>query len=237
MTGPRGPVVAIDGPASSGKSTVGALAAARLGLRFCDTGLFYRAAAWLALQRGVAPDDGPTLAALVPELRLEPDAAGRYLRVRAAGREITGLVHDPSIERIVSEVSRQPEVRAALLPRQRELAASGGIVVAGRDIGTVVLPDADIKIYLDATLAERARRRGLERGVPDDGSSAAAEERIVAELRARDALDSSRAAAPLRVAPDAVVIRTDGFTLEQAVEAVVAAVESKVGAGPFPQVP
>ena len=215
------PVVALDGPGSSGKSTVGAMAAARLGFRFCDTGLFYRAATWLALERGVPLGDGPALAALVPELRLEADDAGGYTRVLAAGREITSLVHVPEIDRAVSEVSRQPELRTALLPRQRELAAGGGIVVAGRDIGTVVLPDADLKIYLDASLAERARRRGLERGIPAQDRDGAAARRTLDELRARDATDSGRETAPLRVAPDAVVIRTDGFTLEEAVDAVV----------------
>jgi cytidylate kinase len=220
------PVVAIDGPGSSGKSTVGALAAARLGFRFCDTGLFYRAAAWLALQRGVRVDDGPSLAALAPDLRLEADGAGRYLRVRAAGEDVTALVHGPEIDRVVSEVARQPELRAALLPRQRELAEEGGIVVAGRDIGTVVLPQADLKIYLDASLPERARRRGLERGIPAGDGDGDAARRTREELQARDAIDSGRAAAPLRVAPDAIVIRTDGFTLEQAVDAVVHAIET-----------
>ena len=220
----RPPVVAVDGPGSSGKSTVGALAAERLGFRFCDTGLFYRAAAWLAVHRGVALDDGPALATLVPLLVLESDGRGRYVRVRADGRDVTALVHRPEIDRVVSEVSRQPELRRALLSRQRVLAEGGGIVVAGRDIGTVVLPDADVKIYLDASLAERARRRRLERGIRDEGEGAAEAGRILDELRRRDAIDSGRAAAPLRVAPDAIVICTDGFALEESVEAVVRAV-------------
>ena len=230
-----GPVVAIDGPGSSGKTTVGALAAARLGFRFCDTGLFYRAAAWLALRRGVLLDDGPSLAAQAPDLRLEADDAGRYVRVRAAGEDVTALVHSPEIDRVVSEVARQPELRAALLPRQRELAEEGGIVVAGRDIGTVVLPEADLKIYLDASLPERARRRGLERGIPAGEVDGDAARRTRDELQARDAIDSGRASAPLRVAPDAIVIHTDGFTLEEAVDAVVEAVESaRRAAGPRP---
>ena len=219
-------MIAIDGPGSSGKSTVGALAAARLGFRFCDTGLFYRAAAWLALRRGVPIDDGASLAALAQDLRLEADDAGRYVRVRAAGDDVTALVHTPEIDRVVSEVARQPELRAALLPRQREVAEAGGIVVAGRDIGTVVLPDADLKIYLEASLLERARRRGLERGIPPGEHGEDAARRTREELQARDAIDSGRAPAPLRVAPDAIVIRTDGFTLEEAVDAVVNAIET-----------
>lgn len=236
MTLQGGPLIAVDGPGSSGKSTVGALVAARLGLRFCDTGLFYRAATWLALERGVAPDDGPALARLVPELRLEADAEGRYTRVRAAGRDVTPFVHGPRIEREVSEVSRQPEVRAALLVRQRELAAERGIVMAGRDIGTVVLPDADVKIYLDASLAERARRRVLERGAGADQSGEAGR-RVLDELRRRDAIDSGRTTAPLRIAPDAIVICTDGFEIEDTVDAVLRAVEASpatLALGPDP---
>ncbi|MGC8634584.1 MAG: (d)CMP kinase [Candidatus Limnocylindrales bacterium] len=220
----RGPVVALDGPGSSGKTTVGALAAARLGLRFCDTGLFYRGVAWLALRREVPLHDGPALAALAPEVELEADQAGRYVRVRAAGADVTGSVHGPEIDRVVSEVARQPELRAALLPRQRALAAQGGIVMAGRDIGTVVLPDADCKIYLDASLEERARRRGLERGIGAEDGGSDAVRGILDELRARDALDAGRITAPMRAARDATVLRTDGSTLEQAVDAVVQAV-------------
>ncbi len=221
---PRPLVVAVDGPGSSGKSTVGALAAERLGFRFCDTGLFYRAAAWLALHRHVPLDDGPALAALVPLLELESDRRGRYVRVRADGREVTALVHRPSIDRVVSEVARQPELRAALLSRQRVLARDGSIVVAGRDIGTVVLPDADVKIYLDASLAERARRRRLERGIRDDERDGTEARLVLDDLRKRDAIDSGREMAPLRIARDAIVIRTDGFELSEAVDAVVRAV-------------
>jgi cytidylate kinase len=225
-------VIALDGPGSSGKSTVGALVAARLGLRFCDTGLFYRGVAWLAVRRHVPLHDGPALAALVPEVALEADQAGRYVLVRAAGADVTGSVHVPEIDRVVSEVARQPELRAALLLRQRALAAQGGIVMAGRDIGTVVLPDADRKIYLDASLEERARRRGIERGVRAEETASEAGREILDELRARDAVDGGRATAPMRPAPDAVLVRTDGCTLEQAVDAVVQAV---VRTGPKPE--
>jgi CMP/dCMP kinase len=230
VNGTRGPVVAVDGPGSSGKSTVGALAAARLGFRFCDTGLFYRAAAWLALHRGVALDDGPALAALVPLLRLESDGAGRFVRVTADGVDVTPLVHVPAVDRVVSVAASQPELRAALLPRQRALAEGGSIVVAGRDIGTIVLPDADVKIYLDASLAERARRRGLERGLSGRAAGDEDARRIFDELRARDTIDSGRDVAPLRAADDAIVLCTDGFTLDDAVDAVVRAVLGAVGA-------
>ena len=161
----RGPVVALDGPGSSGKSSVGAAVAAALGARFLDTGLLYRALTWLCLERGVRPEDGPAVAPLAAEIDLEPDAAGRLTRVIVGGRDVADRIRTPRVDRAVSAVSRQPEVRAALLGRQRTIAASGAIVVAGRDIGSVVLPDADVKIWLDASAEERAARRARERGI------------------------------------------------------------------------
>jgi len=217
-------VVALDGPGSSGKSTVGSAAAAYLGYRFCDTGMLYRAVTWLALARDVAPDDERGLAALVPDVELAAEADGRLSRVLVAGEDVTEKVASSRVDRHVSEVSRQPAVRAALLPRQRALAAGGGIVMAGRDIGTVVLPDADLKLFLDASAEERARRRAEQRGL-DPGSPSAA--RILAELRRRDRIDASRPVAPLRVAPDAVIIRTDGNSLGQTIDAVVAAIRQR----------
>lgn len=217
-------VVALDGPGSSGKSTVGGAAAAYLGYRFCDTGMLYRAVTWLALERAVTRDDGERLAALVADVELVADAEGRLSRVLVAGRDVTDKIASPRVDRHVSEVSRQPEVRAALLPRQRALAVGGGIVMAGRDIGTVVLPEADLKLFLDASAEERARRRAEQRGL-DPASPAAA--RILAELRRRDRIDASRSIAPLRAAPDAVVIATDGNTVGQTIDAVVAAIRRR----------
>ncbi|HEY7131845.1 MAG TPA: (d)CMP kinase, partial [Candidatus Limnocylindrales bacterium] len=156
-TAQPGLVVAIDGPASSGKSSVGAAAALRLGYRFCDTGLLYRAATWLALQRRVRAEDAAGLVGLVPEIALVPDAKGRLAHVSVDGRDVTDEVHTPRVDEAVSAVSRVAELRTALLERQRALAAEpGGIVMAGRDIGTVVLPDADLKLFLDASVEERA---------------------------------------------------------------------------------
>ncbi len=212
-------VIAIDGPASSGKSSVGAALAAALGYRFCDTGLLYRALTWLALRRGVAPDDVPGLVGLVASMGLEADASGRVERVHVDGRDVTDEVRSPEVDGHVSEVARVPEVRAALLPHQRALAAEGGIVMAGRDIGTVVLPDADLKLYLRASAEERARRRAAERGIAADGPEAA---EILASLRRRDAIDTGREVAPLRAAPDAVVVVTDGLDFDETVRRVVA---------------
>jgi cytidylate kinase len=216
---PRGLVVALDGPGSSGKSSVGAAAARELGYRFCDTGLLYRAATWLALRRGVPDESDPaSLVAMVPEIELIPDEVGRLAHVSVDGVDVTAEVRGPEVDEHVSAVSRVPELRAALLERQRALAADGGIIMAGRDIGTVVLPDADLKIFLNASAEERARRRAEERGIDPHGPEG---RYILAQLKRRDEFDSTRPVAPLRAAHDAVVITTDGNTFEQTVGAVV----------------
>ncbi len=223
MTGPRSLVVALDGPASSGKSSVGAAVAGALGLRFLDTGLLYRALTWLALDRGLDPADGPAIAPLAAEIDLGADDAGRLARVIADGREVQGEIRTPRVDRAVSAVARQPEVRAALLGRQRAIAAAGGIVVAGRDIGSVVLPEADLKVWLDASAEERAARRARERGIDPASPAGMA---ILADLRRRDAADGSREHAPARAAADAVHVGTDGNTFEQTVEAVLVVVRA-----------
>lgn len=224
----RGLVVALDGPASSGKSSVGAAAALALGYRFCDTGLLYRAVTWLSIHRAVAADDVPGLVALVSEVELAEDGHRRLNRVLIEGTDRTADVRTPEVDVRVSEISRVPEVRLALLERQRRLAADGAIVMAGRDIGTVVLPDADLKIYLDASAEERARRRALERGLDPDGLEAAA---ILDSLRQRDELDSTRPVAPLRPALDAVIIATDDNDFDDTVEAVVATIGAAASGG------
>jgi cytidylate kinase len=237
-----GITVALDGPGSSGKSSVGAAAALELGYRFCDTGLLYRAATYLALERAVRPDldeavrvDPAALVALVPEIALVADANGRLAHVSVDGRDVTAEVHSPRVDEAVSAVSAVPELRAALLDRQRALAAEpGGIIMAGRDIGTVVLPDADLKIYLDASVEERARRRAEERQIAPNGPEA---HWILAQLQRRDELDRNRDVAPLRAALDAIHIVTDGNRFEDTVAAVVATIRAaetarpRVGAG------
>ncbi len=225
----RAPVIALDGPASSGKSSVGAAVAAELGLRFFDSGLLYRALAFAALDHGVDPGDGPAVAALAPSMSVEPDEDGRLDRVRIDGRDVGAAIRSPEVDRVVSAVARAPEVRAALLIRQRALAAGGGIVVAGRDIGTVVLPGADVKIWLDASAEERAGRRALERGI--DPASAAGQA-ILDEMRHRDRADGGRAIAPARPADDAIHVRTDGNTLDQTIAAVISAVVAGLASAP-----
>ena len=222
-----GAVIALDGPASSGKSSVGAAVAAALGLRFFDSGLLYRALAWVALDRGVDPSDGPAVAALASSVAVEADQDGRLDRVVIGGRDVSAGMRTPEVDRVVSAVARAPEVRAALLVRQRALVEVGGIVVAGRDIGTVVLPGADVKIWLDASAEERAARRALERGI--DPSSAAGRA-ILDDLRRRDRADGGRAISPARPADDAIHVRTDGNTLDQTVAAVISAVTARLAA-------
>ena len=213
--------VAIDGPGSSGKSSVGAAAAREVGYRFCDTGLLYRALTWLAEARGVSVDDSEGLVALVDEVELAADADGRLAGVLVDGVDHTADVRAPAVDAAVSAVSAVPEVRAALLQRQRDLAIDGGIVMAGRDIGTVVLPDADLKIYLDASVDERARRRAEERGIRPGSPEA---QSILDALRRRDRLDATRAVAPLRIATDARIVTTDGNEFEDSVATVVGAI-------------
>ena len=226
-----GLVVAIDGPASSGKSSVGAAAAARLAYRFCDTGLLYRAVTWLALRRGIGESDPAALVRLVEEVHLIPDDNGRLAHVSIDGEDQTDAVHTPEVDVAVSSISRVPELRAALLERQRRLAGEGRIIMAGRDIGTVVLPDADLKLFLDASVEERARRRTEERGLDPDGPEA---REILEQLRQRDVMDSTRPVAPLRAAPDAVHLMTDGNAFETTVALVVEAIRSREALGAAP---
>src|SRR6478672_6165527 len=161
-------IVALDGPGSSGKSSVGAAAALVVGYRFCDTGLLYRAVTWLALARNVSASYPHAMRGLVDEVELAEDGQGRLARVLVDGVDHTADVRGPAVDAAVSAVSAIPELRTALLERQRHLVDGGGIIMAGRDIGTVVLPDADLKIYLEASVVERARRRTAERGLEPD---------------------------------------------------------------------
>jgi cytidylate kinase len=216
-----GLVVSLDGPGSSGKSSVGAAAALRLGYRFLDTGVLYRALTLLAVERAIDPEDQVALVGLVDQVTLAPDAEGRMRRVLVDGADVTDRLHAPEVDRAVSAVSRQPAVRAALLGLQRRIAAEGRIIVAGRDIGSVVLPDADLKLYLDVSIEERARRRAAERGLAPDSAEAGA---IHDDLARRDLADSTRAVAPLRVPDGALVIRSDGNAFGETVTAVVDAV-------------
>ncbi len=214
----RGLIVSIDGPGGSGKSTVGMRAAASLGYQFCDTGVLYRGLTWLAMERGTDLDDAHSLVPLVREMDLRPDEEDRYVRMFVSGEDVTERLHTAQVDREVSRVSQHAPVRADLLQLQRALAAKGRIIMAGRDIGTVVLPDADVKLYLDVSVAERARRRAEERGLAKDARAVAL---IEEELRQRDGIDSSRATAPLQVPVGATLVKTEGNSLSETVAEVV----------------
>jgi cytidylate kinase len=210
--------VALDGPGSSGKSSVGAAAAIELGYRFLDTGVVYRAITLAAVMRGLDPSDQAALVAVVPELELVADERGNLRRVTLAGEDVTDRLHVGEVDRNVSAVSAQPAVRAALLDRQRDVAAAGSVILAGRDIGTVVLPDAELKLWLEVSAEERARRRAAQRDVAFESTKG---QGILADLVRRDHLDSTRETAPLQAAEDAVIVTADGRSLAETVAEVV----------------
>jgi len=217
--------IALDGPAAAGKSTVGRAIADRLGLLYLDTGAIYRALTVAALDAGIPVGDAAALALLAASTPIDivPDPAIETgFRVLAAGRDVTDHLRTLEVDRSVSTVSRHAAVRAALLPAQRAIARNHGIVMVGRDIGTVVLPDADLKIYLDASPEERARRRYRERLA--HGEPVVWHE-ILEDVRQRDAKDSQRAVAPLARADDAAWVDTSELSASNVVDALVALAE------------
>jgi cytidylate kinase len=215
--------IAIDGPAGAGKSTIGALVAERLGYLFLDTGAMYRAIALAAKRRGIDPDDAEQLGTLAREVRVligpPTKRDGRAYTVLLDGDDVTWAIREAEIDRIVSQVARVPAVRDAMVEQQRALAERGRLVMVGRDIGTVVLPKADRKIYLTASAAERAKRR--EEELRSRGQVRPRQE-LLQEILRRDQLDSERAVAPMKAADDAIVIQTDGLSVGQALEKVLA---------------
>jgi CMP/dCMP kinase len=197
-------VVAIDGPSGSGKSTVARGVAEALGLRYLDTGAMYRAVTWLVLRRGDAPEDAAAVTAAAASVDLEISTDPRHRRVLVAGTDVTAEIRSAQVTAAVSAVSAVGDVRTEMVRRQRALIGTGGIVVEGRDIGTTVAPNADVKVFLTADERIRAERRGAEFvGGPADPHTVTA---TGEQLRRRDAADSGRIASPLTQAPDATVI-------------------------------
>ncbi len=218
----------MDGSAASGKSAVGRRLAAKLGYPFLDTGSMYRAITWAALRRGIALGDQQALGDLASAVNVKVSLADPGSMDGAAisvdGEDVTSQLRQAEVEEAVSIVSRVAGVREAMVRLQREIAAGRTIVMAGRDIGTVVLPDADLKVYLDASIEERAGRRHREFATL---GRSVTQQMVLEDLSRRDQIDSQRAVSPLRPAEDAVIIDTDGLTLQEVVQRVLALVEAR----------
>ena len=228
-------IIAIDGPAASGKSTLGVRLAERLGYLYFDTGVMYRAVTWLALQAGIDVDDEARLTSLAEEsqIDLRPPTIndGRVNDVLADGENITWEIRRPEVDANVSQVSCYVGVRNALTEQQRRIGLRGRVVMVGRDIGTVVLPQADLKLYLDASVEERARRRYLEVLKRDSQADkmGTLEAEILEAMRRRDQIDSTRDVAPLTLAEDAIVIDSDNLDEQGVLDFVMDIIEKRTG--------
>ena len=219
-SGDREPVITIDGPAGAGKTTVARALARRLGYRLIDTGAMYRALAWSVLDKGLEASDTPELRRHLEAV--EVDLRGQ--RVFVDGRDVTDEIRTPPIDALTSTLTVLEPVRARMTPVQRRLAASGGAILEGRDTGTVVWPEAEVKFYLDASLEERARRRQAEfqaRGIDSDFVT------VYGELGARDTQDKSRSLAPLRPAGDAITIDTTNRSVDEVVDTMIRHIEQR----------
>jgi cytidylate kinase len=218
-------IIAIDGPSGAGKGTLARRVATALNYRHVDTGAMYRAVAWKAAHDGLALDDESGIAALAEQAALDCGSD----RVVIDGHDVTAAIRTPDIDKAAARVARLPRVREVLVRRQRQMGTEQAVVMEGRDIGSVVFPEADIKVYLDASAEERARRRA---GDPaHTGGKVGTLAGVQNDLQARDKSDSERAVAPLTMAKDATYIDTTGLSIEQVVDRVMAMVRQKLGAG------
>ena len=218
----RALIIAIDGPSGAGKGTVARAVASRLGYRHVDTGAMYRALAWLASHSGLALTDEAAVAALGERATFDLEGG----RIAIDGHDVRTAIRTPEMDKAAAAVARLPEVRRVLVARQRSFADGGGVVMEGRDIGTVVFPDADVKIYLDASPEERARRRAADPAHASSKTGKLAE--VATALAERDKSDSTRAASPLTLAADATRIDTTGVAAAEVVDRVIAIVNGKL---------
>lgn len=225
--GSRVRVIAIDGPVAAGKTVVGLKLAQLLGYQFLDTGVMYRAITWLALQRAVPMDDRQLLGELAHQSPIDLKGQNGALVV-VSGLEVSRELRDPDVERHVSLVARVPQVREALVAQQRRLAAAGKLVMVGRDIGTVVLPEAGLKLFMSASPAERARRRWQEMRLRGRDVEY---QQVLQEIKERDFLDSHRPDSPLTPAQDAHLLDTEGLTEDQVVDLILGMVQEVCGEG------
>jgi cytidylate kinase len=216
-------VIAIDGPSGAGKGTLARAVAASLNYRHVDTGAMYRAVAWKAVQESLPLDDEPAIAGLAERADLESGDG----KVTIDGHDVTRAIRTPEIDKAAATVARLPRVRDVLVARQRALGQDRRVVMEGRDIGTVVFPDADVKVYLDASAEERARRRASDPA--HTGGQQGSLAGVQSDLQARDRSDSTRPVAPLTLAPDATYIDTTGMPIEQVVARVMEIVSEKQG--------
>ncbi|MGA1303437.1 MAG: bifunctional pantoate--beta-alanine ligase/(d)CMP kinase [Cyanobium sp.] len=230
----RAPIVAIDGPAGAGKSTVTRALAQRLGLTFLDTGAMYRALTWWVLQQGVDPADPRAVAPLLEGLALDLSTHGEgQVQILVNGHDVSTAIRSPEVTAVVSSVAAHACVRQSLTTLQQRLGEQGGLVAEGRDTGTAVFPDAECKIFLTASVEERARRRA--RDLQQQGFEAPELEELERLIAERDRQDSTRQEAPLRQAPDALLLVTDGMEIEAVIQAMVDAFRSKVPEEAWPR--
>ena len=225
-------IIAIDGPSASGKSTLAKRIADELGYLYFDTGIMYRAITWLAQQQLIDPRDERAITILAEQAQIDvrppSNNDGRSYDVKVDEQDITWEIRQPQVEASVSIISAYAGVRQALTQQQRRIAMRGKVVMVGRDIGTVVLPEADLKIYLDASVEERARRRYQE--LQQRGEVISFDD-LLASMRMRDRIDSTREIAPLRPAPDAFILNSDGLNIDQVVDTVRRIIAGKNLAG------